>query len=1152
MKRQKRFLSLFLTVLLLLGALPVIPAKAEERIPQTVSFDLNFDGKTDLLDLILLANAFREGGTDPVFDLTQDGAITADDLFAMLREIEAFLTDEGGTFTVTFDVNASDADYVPARQVIRSGECAVMPISPRRGERFAFVGWVTDLSSVTAGDLYDFDSAVLSDLTLHAVWIGLTDTDGDGLTDEQEEKIGTNKNNVDTDGDGLSDFLEVTSLETDPLMKDTDRNGTDDGDEDTDSDGLTNLEEIAIGTDPALTDTDGDGLRDGEEKNAYHTDPLNADTDGDGVSDGKEIELGTDPMAKQQLFSVKEEAENGDGGKASVSIELGGEQVETLHVTPLEDNLFINDSLPGYLGEAYSFGVNGGFSSAVISFTFDNSDPEADPVICYFNEETQELEKLPTTVSGNVASATVSHFSTYVLIDGKQYEAVAEWKNVDDPALQTDTDGDGLPDFFEDSAVLADGAKIYLDKNRKDTDGDGLNDNREVGLTYQYNTDRTKVRLVGKLYSDPGNPDTDGDGYRDDEDENPMKWDISFRDLAVAAGVSYRDWEVGDVVSTCDIDLGGGARSTELRGWTVVRWGKSALFGKIRLGFYAVALQKGDNIVIAYRGSKSLGGYDWSEIVDTDWIDDWLFADVGNIATGLSKQASFAKQFAENVFHDYPNMNYYLCGHSLGGNLALNGAAALLEKSPDNVKTVCTFNGLGIPCGVIPLNIIQNLNIVVTLNKYVDRIYDCEIIGDPVSKITEFNMDYKETDIFDLPLADGIGQRRFFPGRYEDKHTIKNFYLQLTMFGRGDGTEGLVFSLQEDGTYRVSDYTGFSRTVVIPSEYNGKMVTEIGSASFSDCSDITSIEIPNRVKNIEYDAFCGCTGLESVSIPFGTTSIGYWAFDGCTALKTITFSGTKAQWDAIDKGSDWDRNTGSYSVICTDGVIGKAGSVGLVYSLLADGTYEVSGYKGSATKVVIPSTYNGKPVTSIGSSAFNRCAGLTSVTIPDSVESIGDYAFSDCRGLTSVVIPDSVKSIGDDAFCWCTGLTSVVIPDSVESIGDEAFYQCTGLTSVVIGSGVKSIGFSAFYDCYGLTSVVIPDSVTSIGAYAFWHTGLTSVVIPDSVESIGYQAFYNCTGLKSITYAGTKAQWNAIPKGSYWNTFTGKYVIHCTDGDINK
>jgi len=110
------------------------------------------------------------------------------------------------------------------------------------------------------------------------------DIDGDGLTNEEEERLGTNPYDADTDGDKLTDWYEVTQVGSDPRKVDTD------------GDGLTDFEEaIKYGTRPDLVDTDGDGLSDAEEVQRYSTDPLNPDTDGDGLDDGQEIMLGTNP-----------------------------------------------------------------------------------------------------------------------------------------------------------------------------------------------------------------------------------------------------------------------------------------------------------------------------------------------------------------------------------------------------------------------------------------------------------------------------------------------------------------------------------------------------------------------------------------------------------------------------------------------------------------------------------------------------------------------------------------------------------------------------------------------------------------------------------------------------------------------------------------
>ena len=331
--------------------------------------------------------------------------------------------------------------------------------------------------------------------------------------------------------------------------------------------------------------------------------------------------------------------------------------------------------------------------------------------------------------------------------------------------------------------------------------------------------------------------------------------------------------------------------------------------------------------------------------------------------------------------------------------------------------------------------------------------------------------------------------------------------LQLTAEAADKTYIGAAYGLQleyeelNDGTVEITKFVSSSSTdIELPSVIDGKSVTSIGDSAFDafnidNCSNLTSIIIPDSVTRIGDYAFEDCTSLTSITIPDSVTSIGDNAFHKCTSLTSVTIpeSVTSIGSSAFE-----------YCTSLTD--------VTIPNSVTSIGGSAFSGCTG-LTSITIPES-----VTSIGNYAFDGCTSLTSITIPESVTSIGNWAFSDCTSLTSITIPDSVTSIGGSAFSGCTGLTSITIPESVTSIGNYAFDGCTSLTSITIPSSVISIGERTFSDCTSLTSITIPDSVTSIGGGAFSDcTSLTSITIPDSVTSIGSNAFHKCTSLTSIT-----------------------------------
>jgi len=275
------------------------------------------------------------------------------------------------------------------------------------------------------------------------------------------------------------------------------------------------------------------------------------------------------------------------------------------------------------------------------------------------------------------------------------------------------------------------------------------------------------------------------------------------------------------------------------------------------------------------------------------------------------------------------------------------------------------------------------------------------------------------------------------------------------------------------------------------------------------------------------------------------------------------------------------------------------------YELNEDGTGYIVSDAGNvrAGDVVIPETYNDKPVTKIGDSAFFQTI-ITSVSIPASVTSIGGGAFGQCPNITSVTfapgskletiggwafqlnvnltditIPAGVKTIGYGSFTNCTSLKSINIPASVTEIEGEAFVRSTSLKinvdsgnpyyssengvlynkdkteliswpsasgSVVIPDGVKIIYGRAFSGCTSLTSVTIPSTVEEIGNGAFVGcTGITSIEIPSSVTFIDHGAFDAWTSSQTIYIKGHANRQSTIDAGwnDNWDTGGGNATI---------
>ena len=308
-------------------------------------------------------------------------------------------------------------------------------------------------------------------------------------------------------------------------------------------------------------------------------------------------------------------------------------------------------------------------------------------------------------------------------------------------------------------------------------------------------------------------------------------------------------------------------------------------------------------------------------------------------------------------------------------------------------------------------------------------------------------------------------------------------------------------------------------------------VQSIGGQAFAGCTGLTTLAIPKNISSIGEMAFADCTGLTEMIIPSSVTTLGENVFVGCTNLKIYCAATTQP----IGWANNWNASN------CEVAWGYREASQGLAYSLALDGnSYIVSG-KGSCedTEIVIPATYQALPVTAVGANAFNGNQAITSVFLPASIVEIGANAFYDCKNLTTVEFAKdcALTTIGANAFCYA-GLTGITLPETVNSVGDFAFdglaesaYNVYGVAYYVGSASNPHMVLVKAVNIY-ITSCTIYENCKFIDTYAFnGCLGLSIINIPESVVYIGNAAFEGCINL--TIYCAIKEQ--PITWAADWN-----------------
>ena len=254
--------------------------------------------------------------------------------------------------------------------------------------------------------------------------------------------------------------------------------------------------------------------------------------------------------------------------------------------------------------------------------------------------------------------------------------------------------------------------------------------------------------------------------------------------------------------------------------------------------------------------------------------------------------------------------------------------------------------------------------------------------------------------------------------------------------------DGLTYEVTEDtNSVNVTGWNKEKLDVVIPEEVTDSdrkkyPVVGISASSGFQGSNLTSIEIQAAIETLEDATFSGCTKLTTVKLPNTIKKIGNQVFRNCNSITTL-------------EGIDWS----------------------LVTSI---GNYAFA-FNGQNAESIILNEQSFQNLQSLGASAFAGAVNLTG----------------------KLVIPEGIETIGADTFKG-TGITSITLPNSVEKIGMRAFANCTKLETVHIGknkeSKLNSIGTWAFKGANSVNSFIIEtseDNILSGNNAANFPTGIT-------------------------------------------------------------
>lgn len=274
----------------------------------------------------------------------------------------------------------------------------------------------------------------------------------------------------------------------------------------------------------------------------------------------------------------------------------------------------------------------------------------------------------------------------------------------------------------------------------------------------------------------------------------------------------------------------------------------------------------------------------------------------------------------------------------------------------------------------------------------------------------------------------------------------------------------------------------------------------IGGSLFESEKSLTKVTLNEGLEVICASAFRSCP-FESIVIPSSVKRIDQYAFASCANMTTCTISGNSLKTIGNEAFS---------------GTI-KLASINIPSSVKEVGSYAFTEYDNPGAL-----TYNEKDGGNyLGNTEnpYHVFVGLkdskaTSLTLDEHTVVMAGQCLRDAKGISSFTIPASVETIGDEAFFQMASLTSMSIPATVKNMGGNLFNSCSSLTSIKLLNRPTVLGSGFAGNCEKLASFNIPDSVVKLESNLFDRDeSLTELFVPNSVLEANASAITSCPNL---------------------------------------